>query len=577
MTSTEATALPVRRFPSRIASLGFSMRLPADWISHDLPEEAPDFADPTRLVPLAAVTAPHAAIVWAVAARPAYGDGTLGDWAGYLLAQHGLQAARFAEGRLGNLPALLGECEQPSELGPLRVRFAFAEDGGRLINLSLTAPGLLADAVSPLWMAAVQSFQLDDAAGSTVALVTAAATDDDDDALVGDGMAGDMRAGNSTADDHHADGAAPGDPMAETLPLRMPAPLAAGHGPQAPHDDDGQLASSLRDELGTLDLDIGAEAQPAVAAADEVRTQAISLPPGDTLGDHARADDTASLNPEHPMNRHLREGGVGQVPRLVAVDQARRCVSVACGAITAQVDLPFGWHAVDDGRRVLVFDPEGNVEIQLDLLPCGARALDALLDELQATVQREGLAAGGTAPECLRFRNGAMHALSVRGLRDGDQGIERFDLLVPGPDARRALHARITATPAQATAAANLGELLLASAVFGSFAVPAPAAETGPDWWMAAQLLERANRLEQAEQMITASVDHIGAALQVAELYRQRMLRLLRENDQPGADQARAQAVRWVQHYAASATSGGEGAALSRERDAFIASLSSRA
>lgn len=566
MTSSEATALPVRRFPSRIASLGFSMRLPADWISHDLPEETPDFADPTRLVPLAAVTAPHAALVWSVAARPAYGDGTLGDWAHYLLAQQCQHAARFAEGRLGTLPALLGECEQPGELGPLRVRFAFAEDGGRLIQLSLTAPGVMADAISPLWVAAIASFQLDDTAGSTVALLAPAAADDDLPA--------------------------PSPEMAQTMPMQVPLRPMDPAGIVVHPGEDGPPAGEAQEASAMLDLDIGTQALAAglsmpvpVAAratepadtAGEAPTQAISLPPADTLRDHARAGDASSLNPEHPMNRHLREGGVGQVPRVVALDDALRQASVACGAITAQIDLPYGWHAVDDGRRVLVFDPDGNVEIQLDLRPCEARGLDALLDEVQALVQREALAEGGAAPECMRLRNGAMHALCVRGLRDGEQAIERFDLLVPGPDARRALHARITTTPLLATAAANLGELLLRSAVFGSFAVPAPAAETGPDWWMAAQLLERANRLEQAEQMITSSVDHIGAALQVAELYRQRMLRLLREHDQPGAEQARAQAVRWVQHYAASATSGGEGAALSRERDAFIASLGAAA
>jgi len=68
-------------------------------------------------------------------------------------------------------------------------------------------------------------------------------------------------------------------------------------------------------------------------------------------------------------------------------------------------------------------------------------------------------------------------------------------------------------------------------------------------------------------------VDHIGAAIQVAELYRHRMLRLLREGDSAGAEAARDQAARWAHHYAACATSGGEGAALSRERDAFLARL----
>ncbi len=62
--------LAPRTFPARIAELGFTADLPADWISHDLPTEDVDFSDPTLLVPLAIVTAPHAAIVFAFAARP---------------------------------------------------------------------------------------------------------------------------------------------------------------------------------------------------------------------------------------------------------------------------------------------------------------------------------------------------------------------------------------------------------------------------------------------------------------------------------------------------------------------------
>lgn len=541
MNTTDAAALPVRRFPSRIASLGFAMRLPADWVSHDLPEDQPDFADPTRMVPLAAVTAPHAAIVWAVAARPAYGDGTLSDWAQYLLTQHGLQLRTFGEARLGRLPALLGEAEQPSELGPLRVRFVFAEDGGRLINLSLTAPDLLADAVQTLWAQAIESFELEESAGPTVPLW-------------------------------------PAVEGADTLPMpvaRADAAPADAARPPAPQSEAPSQAQSDEASAETLDLDMSApgpdagrlDAQAGPLAEAEDPTEAHPVPTA-SLRLHALATDADALDPEQPMNRRLRDGGVGLVPRVVAVNSAERCATVACGAVSAQLDLPLGWHVIDDGRRVLIFEPEGEVQIHLDLLPCQDGDPSAVLDELQAQVQRDY-----PAPHCLRLATGTLQALAVRNIHDGDQPLEQIHLVAAGPDSHHVLRARITAAPQRATAAANLGELVLQSAVFGSFAIPAAAGETGPDWWMAALLLERANRLEEAEQCITGAVDHIGACLQVAELYRHRMLRLLREGDNAGADQARAQAVRWVQHYAASATSGGEGAALSRERDAFLARL----
>ena len=79
-----------RTFSARIADLGFTVDLPEDWVTQELPAEEPDFSDPTRLVPLAVVCAPHAAIALTFAARPAYEDGTVTDWTWYLLQQAGL-------------------------------------------------------------------------------------------------------------------------------------------------------------------------------------------------------------------------------------------------------------------------------------------------------------------------------------------------------------------------------------------------------------------------------------------------------------------------------------------------------
>lgn len=162
--------LETRVFPDRIAELGFSMRLPPDWISHPLPEEELNFDNPTQMVPLAIVTAPHAAIVWAVAARPGYGEGTLLQWAHYLAGESGLSLRAVGGSRIGELPAIVGEAVQDSDLGPMRVRFAFLEDGGRLVNLTLTAPELLADAVYGVWTEGLASLRLETPRGATVEL-----------------------------------------------------------------------------------------------------------------------------------------------------------------------------------------------------------------------------------------------------------------------------------------------------------------------------------------------------------------------------------------------------------------------
>ena len=67
--------------------------------------------------------------------------------------------------------------------------------------------------------------------------------------------------------------------------------------------------------------------------------------------------------------------------------------------------------------------------------------------------------------------------------------------------------------------------------------------------------------------------DPMGVLISIAEMYRQRMQRLRLAGDLAGAAQARAKAVEWACSYAGSATSGGEGAALSHERDIFIEGL----
>jgi hypothetical protein len=167
---TAAIAYELHQFPARVAGLAFSVQLPQGWVRHELPSEDQDFTSPAVFAPLAVVTAPHAAIVFAFAARPRFDDGTLHDWSQYLLAQGGLECKAVGEHQIGMLPALVGEATLPSELGPMVVRFAFFEDGGRLVNVTLTAPELLADAVTGAWFTALDSFALADPRGPTVAL-----------------------------------------------------------------------------------------------------------------------------------------------------------------------------------------------------------------------------------------------------------------------------------------------------------------------------------------------------------------------------------------------------------------------
>lgn len=350
-----------REFPARAADLGFALDLPADWPSHALPDETPDFQDPTRLLALAAVTAPHAAIVLAAAARPAYDSGTVSDWTHYLLSQHGITPQTLGEGRLGTLPAIVGQGTTPSELGEMVTRFAFAEDGGRLINLSLTAPALFADVVHAVWQAALSSFSLRAPRGCTVPLVPA------------------------------------------VQPVGNYEPLAGG-----------------------------------------------------AMVPHALADDAATLDPENPVNARLREQGIGFAPPVLQIDEAARCALVAAGSVKGLLVVPFGWHPIDDGQRLRLLDPTGEVQVSLDLLPRHGRSVAQVLDALEEQVRLDY-----PAPQCLRMSQGPIEALGVRDIHDGHEALEQFHLLVAGPDEDTLLRARVTAVPARGASAANLGEELL--------------------------------------------------------------------------------------------------------------------
>ncbi|MCC7395962.1 MAG: hypothetical protein IT455_02735 [Planctomycetes bacterium] len=505
--------LAARTFPARVADLGFTAELPADWVSHDLPAEDHDISDPTVFVPLAVVTAPHAALVFTFGGRPAYEDGTLLDWAHYLLQHHGLIPRAIGRAVVAGVPAVSGEATMTSEFGPMLTRFAFLEDGGRLVQLSLTAPELLADVVQQAWFTLLRTFVLTTPRGSRF------------------GFEG------------HPDEVVPPAPP-------TPAPVAAAAPAPAP-----------------------------VAAPPREKT---------TFADFALAADLGSLEPEQRINQNLRDRGVGLVPNVTAYDEQERFAIVAAGAIVASLRVPFGWHAIDDGRRLLVFEPGGKVQLHFDRLRREGRDDEAVLLDLAAGLRQEDAA--------LRFvpiTHDGGRGLEVCGMHDGDQALEQRHLLLPaGRD--HVLRLRVTATPDTAVDANQLAALMLASvewvatdepesqsAAASSAVEPEPevgAAPGGraaapPEWWRRACEHEAAGRLQEAEATIRRAVDHIGFAASIAELYRQRMLRLQAAGDTNGADDAFHRATAAMSDYASMATSGGEGMALSLERDDFRAQL----
>jgi hypothetical protein len=104
-------------------------------------------------------------------------------------------------------------------------------------------------------------------------------------------------------------------------------------------------------------------------------------------------------------------------------------------------------------------------------------------------------------------------------------------------------------------------------------AEPEQEPESSSDWYRDVELLERQDRLEEAEQLIEKRINNLYSAICIAEMYKKRWHRLKKQGRQEEAEAARQKSADWAWNLAAGATSGGEGVALSRERDEFLKTL----
>ncbi len=452
----------VLTIPARIADLACRMAIPGDWNVVELPEEKVDFGEPAAFFPLAMVTAPWGAVVLTVAARPAFEDGTLQDWTLYLLSSLGVRPKEFGPVAIGELRGLGGVALQEQEGMRLEFRFAFFEDGERLVQLGLLAPEAISGSLEGVWQRAVSSFELERPRGQSARL-----------------------------------GAAP---------------------------EPGRFT----------DADLGYY-------------------------------EAGTLEAEHPANVRWREQGVGMVPKVLATDGEARTVTVGAGAIGAVIRVALGWFVIDDGKRTMVLDPAGKIQISLNVMATEGRSVDGMLDEIQAEAEESH-----AEPQFLRLHDGGIWGLAVRGIFVNGEAVEQVHLLTRWQQDAGMLRARVTADPASMRYAVDYADLILKSATYGEAEEEGPV--EGPPWWQRAVQLERADRLEEAERLLQDSIPSLHFAIQTAELYRLRWLRL-REREPEKAKHARQKAADWAGRYASYATSGGEGATLSRERDEFLRSL----
>lgn len=370
--------------PARIADLAFSYLCPANFHVVQIPDERPDFDQPTSFFPLQVVMANFGAVLFSAVARPAYADGSVQDWAEFLARESKLEIVSLRPGVLGGLPCVMIEVLQPSDAGVMRMRTALLEDGKRLLNVSIMAPDAIWPSVEPTLQLALSSFRLAEPRGTSTPL---------------------MR-----------------------RDVKPAAPESAVPTPAAP-------------AASPTSAPIAAPESPPVAPA------VLAL-----------ADDTASLDPELPFNVRLRDSGAGLTLRVLETHPAEKYVVVGAGALAATFKLPLGWHGVDDGRRTLVFDAGGKIQISLNLRRDDGDAR-ALLAQILAQAREDQ---PGIDPLLVDFA-ADLPGLVLRNYRDGDDVLVQGFLVKHLRDDGLAHVARVTAAPDEMSRAMNLVEIILRS------------------------------------------------------------------------------------------------------------------
>lgn len=510
----------VAAVPARLADLACHFAHPADWTVAPIPPESPDFNDPQAFAAVAVAFAPYAAVVFSVGARPVYADGCLAQWLEWLAREQGFDPGAIEAEPESGMPAVACWAMQRSGDTTMRMRLWLGEDGGRLLMLSAMAPQSLWNAVHDPLRAMLRSFRLERPRGGTAALAPA----------------GTVLPPSTFG---------PGAPTAASPTVVRPAPVDPGD------RDDGTPVVTYAEAPEP-------DAAPTADGEGDPDPDAVPELPGEmpsTYAALARAGDAATLAAEHPLNQRLLQGGAG-FPAPVCLDHPeQRCATVKASALLATLRVPYGWHVLDDSRRTLVHDGADGVQISLNRRARNGRPAHTFLRDLLADLRAEQAGVTGQ-----RLRCKGVEMLLVRGLLDRGEPLAQAYLLREAP-ADQFLVLRCTSRPDDFRRAGDLAELLLRDVVF----LDAPT--DGPAWWQEATRLMAEGHTEAAEQCILRAVDHLGVCASVARLHEEHGHRLATVGDPAGARAAFERSGEWMDRMAAGATSGGEGAALSLQRD----------
>ncbi len=350
--------------PAAHAGLTCRFLKPADFEIAQIPVEAPDFSDATKFMPLAVAATPYGPMIFSVAARPAFEDGAVSQWLEYLCSQERYVHAGVSTTTIGRLPAVTCDATQRADDGtPMKMRFVLLEDGGRLLQMAAMAPEAFWSAALSKMTPMLESFELREVRGTKIPLL-------------------------------------PGGPPPE---LSETAPATS--------------AEAVDETPPSRELNSPAPAQTLTDTPSPI------LKPEELIA-LALADDSSSLDPEQRLNANLRDGGAGLVPRIAGIDPGSKSVRIAAGAVEGFFRVPFGWHVIDDGKRTLVFDADGRIQVNLSLRPHrGATTTEFASALLQQYLEQQPDLP--TVQHCLCD----IAVSAVRGVAIGDDTLDQYFLV----------------------------------------------------------------------------------------------------------------------------------------------------
>jgi hypothetical protein len=143
------------------------------WQIPELPPEEVDSSTPAML-PLMIAVAPCGPVALTVAARPAYGDGGVSAWTQYLVTSDRIEPAAMGRRAAGPFDGFVGGGRMEQDGTAMESRFAFFEDGGRLVQVGLIVPAALFGSVETVWEKALDSFGLEPPRGQRTPVSAAA-------------------------------------------------------------------------------------------------------------------------------------------------------------------------------------------------------------------------------------------------------------------------------------------------------------------------------------------------------------------------------------------------------------------